>query len=155
MRVLGVDPGVSKIGLAVVVDDRVSSFRLGTAPRLKAFNKSLNAAIEYAYYEFEEYILEEEPDLVALEIVPAFGKMSYREQIVAVATTMKILCLKNNIPYVEFTPRSWHKKLCGVSAVTKDEVKEFVCRKYDLVPDMPYDVYDAIAIATVGRKESL
>ena len=81
--------------------------------------------------------------------------MSYREQIVAVATVMKIACISRKILYVEFTPRSWHKKLCGTAKVTKTEVKEFVCGKHQLVPDMPQDLYDAIGIATVGWQEAM
>jgi crossover junction endodeoxyribonuclease RuvC len=152
MKVLGVDPGAVRIGVAVVNGQELVDHQLLSSRRKgMKFMEAMNERIIYSQREFTKLLDVHKPDLVAIEIVPAFGKMAHREQVVATTVVLKTLTVMRGIKLVEYAPRSWHKIWCGNASCTKEEVKQKVVELYGVVPDMPFDVYDAIAIASVAE----
>jgi crossover junction endodeoxyribonuclease RuvC len=155
MRILAVDPGAQRIGVAVMEDDQLLHYTLLSMTRKgRTFTETLNARIIYCVEEFTKLIDEWKPEIVAIELVPSFSRMAHREQVMASTTVLKTLTVQSKIKLLEYAPRSWHKLFAGKADCTKDEVKGIVVEKFDLVTDMPYDVYDAIAIAIVAMEKN-
>lgn len=92
---------------------------------------------------------------VAWEIVPSFGQMAQRDLVQATGITLKVLTLQRNYAYQQFTPQAWHKLFVGKGKCTKDEVKSLVIENNPLLlTDMPFDVYDAIAIGLTAQRKN-
>lgn len=160
--ILSLDPGSSRIGWAIThpqgktVDYGFLS-PVKDTPKNMGFNLKMNLLIRRLIPSFNE-LLSRKVTKVAWEIVPAFGQMAQRELVQATATTLKILTIQKGLEYQQFTPQGWHKKALGAAKCTKEEVKSWVIENNLLLynvrieDDLPYDVYDAIAIGLVAQK---
>jgi Holliday junction resolvasome RuvABC endonuclease subunit len=155
---LGLDPGSSKIGWSIIGEDKTvldCGFLspVSDTPKSFPFNLKMNLLIRRLIPFFTGLLKKHKVTRVAWEIVPSFGQMSQRELVQATATTLKILTIQKGLPYQHFTPQSWHKKCLGQGKVTKTEVKSWVLENNPLLlDDMPFDVYDAIAIGLTATQ---
>jgi len=158
--ILSLDPGSSKIGWSLtshsgkLVDYGFLS-PIAEVPKSMQFNQKMNLLTRRLIPEFE--VLLDRSTHVAWEIVPSFGQMAQRELVQATASTLKVLTLKRDYAYQQFTPQNWHKLFVGKGKCTKNEVKSLVLENKDLLytgetlpSDLPFDVYDAIAIGQVA-----
>jgi len=162
IRVLGVDPGLTRCGLGVV--DGVP----GRPPRLVAVGVVRTAADDdiatrllAIEKEIEAWLTEHRPDTVAVERV--FSQQNVRTVMgTAQAGAVAIVCAaRRGLPVVMHTPSEVKAAVTGNGRADKDQVTTMVMRLLRM-PDRPRpaDAADALALAichlwrqgTAGRR---
>ncbi|MCW2621444.1 MAG: crossover junction endodeoxyribonuclease RuvC [Frankiales bacterium] len=148
MRVLGVDPGLTRCGLGVVegVPGRASLVAVGVArtpatddlgPRLVALEQHLEAWLD-----------EHRPDVVAVERV--FAQSNVRTVMgTAQAGAVAIVCAaRRGLPVALHTPSEVKAAVTGSGRAEKAQVAFMVSRLLRLAePPRPADAADALALA--------
>ena len=149
MRVLGVDPGLTRCGLAVV--DRVAGGKLKmidvgvilTDKGLELEDRLLELDRELA-----NWIERFQPDVVAVERV--FSQLNVRTAMATgqAAGVALLLAAKSKIPVAMHTPSEVKAAVTGSGRADKAQVGEMVRRLLGLpeVPE-PADAADALALA--------
>ena len=149
MRVLGVDPGLTRCGLGVVDGAAGRPLTLvavgvvGTAPADDIGARLL--AIEAAV---TSWIAEHQPDAVAVERV--FSQHNVRTVMgTAQAGAVAIVCAaRRGLPVVLHTPSEVKAAVTGSGRADKDQVGTMVARLLRLDgPPKPADAADALALA--------
>lgn len=148
MRVLGVDPGLTRCGLGVVegAPGRAVLVAVGvvTTPAGDALGDRL-VALERA---FESWLDTHQPDAVAVERV--FSQANVRTVMgTAQAGAVAITCAaRRGLPVVLHTPSEVKAAVTGSGRADKDQVGAMVARllHLDAVPK-PADAADALALA--------
>ena len=149
MRVLGIDPGLTRCGMGVVsgsvgrpldlVDVNVirTSTDLPVAQRLVSIEKGIDAWIE-----------EHRPDAVAVERVFARSDVS-TVMGTAQASGIALVCAaRRGLPVALHTPSEVKAAVSGSGRATKDQVGLMVTRILRLdSPPKPADAADALALA--------
>ena len=149
MRVLGIDPGLTRCGMGVVsgsvgrpldlVDVNVirTSADLPVAQRLVSIEKGIDAWIE-----------EHRPDAVAVERVFARSDVS-TVMGTAQASGIALVCAaRRGLPVALHTPSEVKAAVSGSGRATKDQVGLMVTRILRLdSPPKPADAADALALA--------
>lgn len=149
MRVLGIDPGLTRCGIGVVDVDAArhttlvhyevarSDKKLATHFRLSAIADAIDLAIK-------KY----EPEVVAIERVFA------QDNLQSVTTTMQVmgvamLCVgRAGLPLAVHTPSEVKASITGSGIAGKAQVQHMVARILSLPkPPKPADAADALAIA--------
>jgi len=156
--ILSLDPGSSRIGWSITSANGMTMdcgflSPLEDVPKSMPFNQKMNLLSRRLIPIFNPLL--DRVSHVAWEIVPSFGQMSQRDLVQATGITLKVLTLQRNYAYQQFTPQAWHKLFVGKGKCTKDEVKSLVIENNPLLlTDMPFDVYDAIAIGLTAQRKN-
>ena len=149
MRVLAVDPGLTRCGVGVIDGDssrRVALVAAGvirTGPELPTEERLL--AIQT---ELTEYFIEFAPDRVAVERV--FAQNNVRTAIgTAQASAVVMLCAAaRGLPVTSHTPSEVKAAVTGNGRADKPQIAAMVKRLLRLEqPPKPADVSDALALA--------
>ena len=148
MRVLGVDPGLTRCGLGVVegVPGRVRLVDVGVVrtPATDELGPRL-VALEVA---FESWLERLSPDAVAVERV--FSQSNVRTVMgTAQAGAVAIVCAaRRGLPVVLHTPSEVKAAVTGSGRADKHQVGTMVARLLRLEgPPQPADAADALALA--------
>ena len=149
MRVLGVDPGLTRCGIGVVDGEPGRSLRLiGTdvirTPAADDIGSRL-LALESA---LDQWISRHEPDAVAVERV--FSQHNVRTVMgTAQAGAVAITCAaRRGVPVALHTPSEVKAAVTGSGRAGKQQVAEMVSRLLRLAdPPRPADSADALALA--------
>ena len=148
MRVLGVDPGLTRCGLGVVDGSpgraRLVAVGVVTTPAADALGLRL-VALEKA---FEAWLDEHRPDAVAVERV--FSQANVRTVMgTAQAGAVAVVCAaRRGIPVVLHTPSEVKAAVTGSGRADKAQVGLMVARLLRLEgPPRPADAADALALA--------
>lgn len=147
MRVLGIDPGLERIGFGIIerAGSRLTSVhygmietpRIGLLPRLALVHQAVS-----------ELISTHNPDAIATE------KLLFsvnRKTAMDVAKSLGVILLavaQSGVPWTEYTPPEIKLAVVGTGAAEKKQVQFMVSRLLSLheMPK-PDDVSDALAIA--------
>ena len=148
MRVLGVDPGLTRCGLGVVdgVPGRVRLVEVGVVrtPSTDDLGRRL-VTLEVAV---EDWLDRLQPDAVAVERV--FAQANVRTVMgTAQAGAVAITCAaRRGLPVVLHTPSEVKAAVTGSGRADKDQVGTMVARLLGLSgPPRPADAADALALA--------
>jgi crossover junction endodeoxyribonuclease RuvC len=160
VRILGIDPGLAKLGYAIV-DDMADSIRhveyglIRTKPvdPLPVRLNEIAALIDDIIEQFK-------PDVMAIETV-FFAKNAKTAMTIGRVTgaVMAVAGLRG-IEVVEYSPLDVKRSVVGTGKADKKQVQEMVRVLYKLdAPPRPPDVADALAIClthcSYGLKRSL
>lgn len=147
MRVIGIDPGLSVTGFAVLTRQKsvVRSICFGTIKPPTALG--LPRRLQYLYEEIQKIMVAYEPDELAIEdtfyqknIKSAMALGQARGVLLAAGAAFGIPCL-------EYAPRKVKQSVVGNGAATKEQVQFMVQRILNLPsPPKPLDASDALAI---------
>ena len=148
MRVLGVDPGLTRCGLGVVdgVPGRVRLVEVGVVRTPSA--DDLGARLVALEVAFEAWLDRLRPDAVAVERV--FAQANVRTVMgTAQAGAVAITCAaRRGLPVVLHTPSEVKAAVTGSGRADKDQVGTMVARLLGLAgPPRPADAADALALA--------
>ncbi len=149
MRVLGVDPGLTRCGLGVVDSlpgRRVRLVAVGVArsdPALDLDQRLLTVAEV-----IDEWLERHAPDTVAVERVFAQHNVRTVTGTAQVAGIAMLAAARRRIPVAVHTPSEVKAAVTGSGAAHKAQVQTMVARLLDL-PDRPQpaDAADALALA--------
>jgi crossover junction endodeoxyribonuclease RuvC len=149
MRVLGVDPGLTRCGLGVVEGEPGRVLRLvGTDVVTSAASDDIGSRLLALEAELDQWIARHRPDAVAVERV--FSQHNVRTVMgTAQAGAVAILCAaRRGVPVALHTPSEVKAAVTGSGRADKQQVTEMVTRLLRL-PDRPRpaDCADALALA--------
>lgn len=154
MRVFGLDPGVTKVGWAIVDEEIVDLGVFNPSSSAETFNDKINEEMLASIQFFREKL--KNIDAVAWEIVPAFGAMSQRDRVVGVAAALKFVTWEYGLPWIGLHPVTIKKLATTNHRATKKEMKEEVYRRFpklQVEKKLPVDAFDAVLIAVVAREK--
>ncbi|MFM1901021.1 MAG: hypothetical protein RLZZ216_1597 [Cyanobacteriota bacterium] len=156
MRILGLDPGLARVGYGLI---EVTA-RSGQVPgqqrmldcgmiRTDPGRSEGERMVEIAH-DLRLLIRSWKPDLAAVEKF-FFYRSSTTISVVQARGVLMMTLARFRIPAVEFPPMQIKQALTGHGHADKDEVLEAVMRELDLSePPQPDDAADALAVALTG-----
>ena len=174
MRVLGIDGGMTRLGIGAVRQEG-DSFRLITHGLIhhprdpeRTFNEHLNLGIAQIVNDLPRLLDLVNPEIIVSEFIPA-GKLGANDSLViAAVTTCKVIAFQFGIPWHDVAASTVKKELTGDGRATKVTVRNAVFDIFPLVEirhqqmkaeqkqggekavGLPQDVFDALGIAVVG-----
>ena len=149
MRVLAIDPGLTRCGIGVIDASGSSAMTLISVGVLKS---SSDDAIERRLLEIDsqirQWIMAYSPDVIAIERV--FSQQNLRTVMgtAQVAGVALLAAAQSNIKVVMHTPSEVKAAVTGSGRAKKDQVAQMVQRilKLESIPK-PVDATDALALA--------
>ena len=149
MRVLGVDPGLTRCGLGVVEGGPGVPLRLaGTTVIRTAPGADIGSRLLVLDQEFTSWLEQYEPDAVAVERV--FSQHNVRTVMgTAQAGAVAIVCAaRRGLPVTMHTPSEVKAAVTGNGRADKAQVTHMVTRLLKMPdPPRPADAADALALA--------
>lgn len=177
MRILSIDPGMTRLGVASIItgkDDQMTLLTYGMIahPRDPAhtFNEHLNAGIRQIVDDLPKLIDIVSPSVICAETVPVGRLGSNTELVVAAITAAKVLAYQFGITWVDYGANTIKKQVTGDGRATKTKVRNAVLSYFpevderhkqmkkdqkaagEKVEGLPADVFDAIATSITGAK---
>lgn len=149
MRVLGVDPGLTRCGVAVV---EISPARKARAVYIDVVRTpttaELPARLHAVYQQLDRLIREFQPDAVAVERVFAQANVRTVMGTAQVSGLAILLASQHELPVATYTPSEVKAAVSGNGRADKAQVTNMVQRILQLdTPPKPADAADAVAIA--------
>jgi crossover junction endodeoxyribonuclease RuvC len=149
MRVLGVDPGLTRCGLGVVEGEPGRALRLlGTVVITTPADDDVGARLLVLERELDRWLTEHRPDAVAVERV--FSQHNLRTVMgTAQAGAIALVCAaRRGVPVAMHTPSEVKAAVTGSGRAGKAQVTAMVTRLLRLPdPPRPADSADALALA--------
>ena len=149
MRVLGVDPGLTRCGVGVIEGEPGRPLRLvGTDVIRTPATDDIGARLLALELELDRWLTRHEPDAVAVERV--FSQHNVRTVMgTAQAGAVAIVCAaRRGVPVALHTPSEVKAAVTGNGRAGKDQVTEMVSRLLRLADrPRPADCADALALA--------
>jgi len=146
--VLGVDPGVARLGLAVVG-------REGRKPALvwadtihTRSSQDESARLLHLVTAMRTAIAQHAPTCVAIERVAFSRNRSSALTVARVTGAVMVVAAEAGLPVAEYSPTQVKSAVTGIGNADKDQVRTALIRVHAMreVPDQP-DAADAIAVA--------
>lgn len=147
MIILGIDPGIERLGWAVVSYHENKILKAGciiTDPK-----ENIAKRFFFIYQELEQILQNFPVRLVGLEkVIPALHKTSLFE-VAQVRGVILSLIGKYDLSFYEVTPREVKKAITNSGKSKKEDIIRVIQKFYSFAPQekLPDDTYDAIAIA--------
>jgi crossover junction endodeoxyribonuclease RuvC len=149
MRVLGVDPGLTRCGLGVIEGEPGRALRLiGTDVIRTPSSEEIGARLLALEEQLDRWLARYQPDAVAVERV--FSQHNVRTVMgTAQAGAVAIVCAaRRGVPVALHTPSEVKAAVTGSGRADKRQVTEMVTRLLRLAdPPRPADSADALALA--------
>ena len=155
MRILGIDPGYGRCGVAVIEKQNGKEVLLFSdcieTSKETEFSERLNE-ISVA---LKKIIAEYTPDKVALEKLFFYSNQKTAIDVAQARGVMIAAASEKNIPIVDVTPAQVKLAVTGYGKSDKRQVIAMVKRLINIEKDIKYDdEYDAIAVALTVLAES-
>jgi Holliday junction resolvasome RuvABC endonuclease subunit len=173
-RILGIDPGMKRLGLAVVERNEKGNIVLLTHglihnPRdVSSYNEYLNKSIHEIVVDFSRFLGLTNPDIVVAELVPPGRLRASSELVFSAITVCKVLAYQWDIEWRDVAANSVKCTVVADGNATKAKVKNAMITMFPRLADshqkekekqknegvkpmgLPQDVFDAVAIAYTG-----
>ena len=146
MRVLGLDPGLNRVGYSILELDNGLVLILAGSYKTKR-TTSLSARLGAIVDHLEGVLREYSPDICVVETL-FYGK-NPRSTISLSHARGAILAAMHNhdVDVVEYAPQEVKRAICGSGRASKEQVSYMVKRLLNTEADFNQDVSDAIALA--------
>jgi crossover junction endodeoxyribonuclease RuvC len=149
MRVLGIDPGLTRCGVGIVSGTPGSTLSLdGVGVIMTPTDADLDHRLLSLHGEITEWVQKYSPDVMAVERV--FSQHNVRTVMgtAQAAGIALLVAAQNNIPVFMHTPSEVKAAVTGSGRANKSQVSEMVKRLLNLreIPK-PADSADALALA--------
>ncbi len=148
MKVLGVDPGYDRIGIAIVDGSQKTPILIHSECFETDRKKDVGERIYNIGTHLKNIIETMSPERCSLESVFFFKNQKTVMGVAEVCGVIRYLSYINTIPVAEYTPREVKQIVTGDGAADKKQVEKMLRL---IIPTVPHDVlddeYDAIALA--------
>ncbi|MEB3307768.1 MAG: crossover junction endodeoxyribonuclease RuvC [Cyanobacteriota bacterium] len=150
MRILGIDPGLARVGYGVIeISGRRQRMLDCGMIRTDPGSSEGERMVEIAG-DLRQLVRAWRPDLAVVEKF-FFYRSSTTIAVVQARGVLVMTLARFGIPLLEFPPMQIKQALTGNGHAQKDEVLEAVMRELDLaLPPRPDDAADALAAALTG-----
>lgn len=148
MFVLGIDPGLSATGYALVISTAssmqpISAGVIRTDPALP-----MSERLAELYADLQALISEHRPDEVAIERVFVNRNLQTAEGVGRASGVVLLAAARAGLAVHEYTPSAVKKAIVGVGTASKQQVQDLVARRLGLqAAPAPADAADALAVA--------
>lgn len=150
-RIIGVDPGYDRLGIAVVERENSKENLIFSDCLSSAKTDSFPLRLKIIGQAFENLIIKYQPQLVALEKVFFASNKKTAAAISEVRGMLSYLAATHYLPVVDLTPLQIKVAVTGYGTASKDQVAEMVKRLVTTEKVLRGDdEIDAIAIAIAG-----
>lgn len=156
MKVLGIDPGLSKCGWALLQTDcndnkRYRLFKYGeihTLPHSEEKNSSVGDRLKIIFSELEKVLKKYKPDVVCVES-QFYSKISKNMINTYFATAViYLLCSLYGIQLKEFSAKTIKLAVTGFGSASKFQIKKMIKLLLNTENEIPSEhINDAIAVA--------
>ena len=157
MRILGIDPGYERLGLAVIEGEKGGEELLHSECFFTSAKKPFHERLEEVGERIEQVLREWKPDRVALETL-FFAKNQKTAMLVAgVRGVILYEVAKSKLPLFEYAPNEIKVAVTSYGKSEKKEIGRMVERLITIKKKIRYDdEYDAIATAlTCAAREKI
>ena len=150
MKILGIDPGTTRIGYGLI-ESRGNSIALLDSGLLAITARETHQRLVDLADAYAELLQREQPELVAFEKLFFAKNVTTGLAVAQARGVLLYLTAKQGIPFLEFSPTEVKSQIAGYGSADKQTVATMV-KRITGVPSIagPDDVTDAIAIAIVG-----
>jgi len=156
MRVLGVDPGVAKIGWGIVDGEELIDFGVW---QIKSNSKQMQSKIIEEQTRLSRILLDvvKENNVTHLAVERVPGRlMGERDRVFSTQQTCLVIAGLLGLAYQQIGSREVKKLVTLNDRASKSDVAAAVRMRFSEMPDlegMPWDAYDGVAIASaaIGR----
>lgn len=147
MTVLAIDPGLERVGWAVVVRQgstlSAPAYGLLTTPRVE-----LPERLRLVHAGVNDLLEEHQPNALATERLLFTKNQTTAMDVAKSLGCVLLACAGRELPWAEYSPPEIKKAVTGTGSATKAQVTFMVTRLLALpAPPKPDDVADALAIA--------
>lgn len=144
MRILGIDPGTSRIGYGLINDRPLKLIDYGVLEIKEKTNKKFL----YLAEEFERLIENLSPDLAAIEKIYFAKNQKTAIEVAQARGIMMFLLMKTNIPVAEYGPQEIKRAVTNYGLADKKAVAKLVGKMLGVENLKGYDdASDALAIS--------
>ncbi len=150
MRIIGIDPGLARVGYGVI--DSINNNQKMLDCGIISTSKEQNEADRLVEIEqdLSQLIIKWKPQIAAVEKF-FFYRSSTTISVVQARGVVMMTLARFQIPIKEYPPMQIKLSIAGSGKAKKDEVLESVMRELNLnSPPRPDDASDALAIALTG-----
>ena len=154
MIILGIDPGLSKMGFGVIRINDEQPFLIDFGIISTSADQPLEKRLKTIYIDLKTVIKEYQPKAMSVE-GSFFGKNVRSMMMLGHARGMALLgAAQAGIPVFEYSPRKIKQSVTGNGNATKEQVKYMVQIILGLKEKkIPNDASDALAIALCHTKQ--
>lgn len=146
MRVLAIDPGLTRCGIGVIDSNSMSLIAVGVLK--SGADEAIEQRLLQIDFQIREWISTHNPDVIAIERV--FSQQNLRTVMgtAQVAGVALLAAAQSDIKVVMHTPSEVKAAVTGSGRAKKDQVAQMVQRilKLESIPK-PVDATDALALA--------
>ena len=155
MFVLGIDPGLSTTGYAVVVDDGPRPRALAAGALRTSTDDPVERRLLELHRDLGALIAEYRPDEMALEQVFVNRNLQTATSVGRASGVILLAAAEAGIPAYEYTPSAVKMAVCGVGDADKAQVQAVIAMRLGLdAAPRPADAADALAIALCHLQSS-
>lgn len=148
MFVLGVDPGLTRTGYAVVANRRLKPTLVSVGVIRTAAQAPLPGRLAELYGDLSAVVADHRPDVMAIESVFVNQNLQTAMSVARASGVIILVAAEHGIPVFEYTPSAVKSAVCGYGAATKDQIQQMIMRRLDLASaPQPADASDAVAVA--------
>lgn len=148
IRVLGIDPGYERVGIAVMEKDIPGNTLLYSECFLTPKNKLFPARLKMVGDRIEQTINTYSPKAIALETLFFTNNQKTAMHVAEVRGVILFMAEKHNLSIFEYTPPQIKVAVTGYGKSDKRAVEEMLQRLVKKIPGKAKDdEYDAIAVA--------
>jgi crossover junction endodeoxyribonuclease RuvC len=141
LKILGIDPGLSQTGIAILSEEKESTKLSWKTLKHKTSNGRL-----YKYFEsLSELINTEKPDRIVIENIFRGPNTQTLIKIAELRGVYLLLAQMEGLPVLTFTPREIKQSVTGSGASSKEQVRYMVKKILGIEEQIPFDVSDAFA----------
>jgi len=147
MKILGIDPGSTRIGYGLIKKNK-KDFGFISAGLLDIFSKDKNLRLLDLEKSFSSLLKKEKPDLVSMEKLYFYKNVKTAMEVSQSRGVLTFLVIKNKIPLLEYTPSEVKSMVTGYGMADKKSIARAVEKILKINKISGYDdVTDALAIA--------
>lgn len=144
MKILGIDPGTSRIGFGCISDRPLTLITYGTIEIKERSNKKFLLLSE----KLEKLIKKLRPNIAAIEKIYFVKNQKTAIEVAQARGIIMLSMLKNNIPVSEYGPQEVKQSVTNYGLADKKSVAKLVSKLLNISDFKGYDdSSDALAIA--------
>ncbi len=149
MNIIGIDIDSKKFGMVCIDND----FYISTHFYLSKC-RNTDDRIAELYDEVEKLLIKWSPDKVYIEEPIYVQNFKATKAISESVGNCKSLCRIHRIAFETVHNKTWKKEIIGNGNCSKEDIKQYIIKKYPDKKNMEQDVYDAFGIALYGIKRN-
>lgn len=148
MFVLGIDPGLSTTGYALVTSTGAALQAVAAGVIRTDRHLPMSVRLGELYADLEDLIAEHQPEAVAIERVFVNKNLQSAEGVGRASGVILLAANRAGLEVTEYTPSQVKKAIVGVGTAPKTQLQQIVARRLGLqeAPASP-DAADALAVA--------